>query len=207
MFMLSKYLEGQKNIRYTFWRLVGLALSLVQQKTLTLQTTVQYEEKLGDHYYLTQLLPKPFTLNLYTAATLSQYLSETFYCNCIPNTTSVLPLHVQQFKAVFSKNNFNTLSDHHKQNHTIELIPGAEPQLLKLSSLSSTEQSKLNKFIVENIYTRCIWPSKSPIAAPVFFIKKKDGFHHLVQDYRNINVLIIKNRYLLSLISELNTKF
>ena len=70
---------------------------------------MQYEEKLGDHYYLTQLLPKPSTLNLYTAATLSQYLSETFYYNCTPNTTSVLPLHVQQFKAIFAKNNFKSI--------------------------------------------------------------------------------------------------
>jgi len=40
----------------------------------------------------------------------------------------------------------------------------------------------------------------------VFFIKKKDESLHLVQDYRNFNMLIIKNKYLLPLISELVAK-
>jgi len=44
---------------------------------------------------------------------------------------------------------------------------------------------------------------KSPIAAPVFFIKKKDGSLHLVQDYHALNAVTVKNRYSLSLISEL----
>jgi len=44
---------------------------------------------------------------------------------------------------------------------------------------------------------------KSSIAAPVFFIKKKDGSLHLVQDYRALNAVTVKNRYPLPLISEL----
>jgi len=40
----------------------------------------------------------------------------------------------------------------------------------------------------------------------VFFIKKKDSLLRLVQDYINFNVITIKNKYLLSLISELVTK-
>jgi Reverse transcriptase (RNA-dependent DNA polymerase) len=42
-----------------------------------------------------------------------------------------------------------------------------------------------------------------PIALPVFFIKKKDGSLCLVQDYRALNSITIKNRYPLPLISEL----
>jgi len=45
--------------------------------------------------------------------------------------------------------------------------------------------------------------SKSPIAAPVFFIKKKDGLLWLVQDYRALNSMTVKNKYPLPLISEL----
>ena len=48
-----------------------------------------------------------------------------------------------------------------------------------------------------------IQPSKSPIAAPVFFIKKKDGSLWLVQDYCVLNTMTVKNRYSLPLISEL----
>jgi len=41
------------------------------------------------------------------------------------------------------------------------------------------------------------------MAAPVFFIKKKDGSLRLVQDYRALNSMTVKNKYLLPLISEL----
>ena len=41
------------------------------------------------------------------------------------------------------------------------------------------------------------------MAAPVFFIKKKDGSLQLVQDYRVLNFMTVKNKYPLLLISEL----
>jgi hypothetical protein len=41
------------------------------------------------------------------------------------------------------------------------------------------------------------------MAAPVFFIKKKDGSLWLVQDYQTLNSKTIKNIYLLLLISDL----
>ena len=41
------------------------------------------------------------------------------------------------------------------------------------------------------------------MAAPVFFIKKKDGSLRLVQDYRVLNSMTVKNKYSLSLISKL----
>jgi len=40
----------------------------------------------------------------------------------------------------------------------------------------------------------------------VFFIKKKDSLLRLVQDYKTLNTMTIKNKYLLSLISKLVTK-
>ena len=41
------------------------------------------------------------------------------------------------------------------------------------------------------------------MAALVFFIKKKNGSLRLVQDYRALNSMMVKNKYSLSLISEL----
>jgi len=41
------------------------------------------------------------------------------------------------------------------------------------------------------------------MAAPVFFIKKKDGSLRLVQDYCALNSMTVKNKYSLSLISKL----
>ena len=65
------------------------------------------------------------------------------------------------------------------------------------------EQAELDAFLEVNLRTGQIRPSKSPIVAPVFFIKKKDGSLKLVQDYRTLNAVTVKNRYPLPLISKL----
>jgi len=44
------------------------------------------------------------------------------------------------------------------------------------------------------------------MATPVFFVKKKDGKLHLVQDYCALNAMTVKNKYLLPLILELIAK-
>jgi len=104
---------------------------------------------------------------------------------------------------VFAKEDFDILPEHRKWDHAIELIPGAEPKSSKVYPLFLLEQAELDAFLEENLHTGRIRPSKSPIAAPVFFIKKKDSSLQLVQDYHALNAVTVKNRYLLSLISEL----
>nr|GEW14381.1 reverse transcriptase domain-containing protein [Tanacetum cinerariifolium] len=52
---------------------------------------------------------------------------------------------------------------------------------------------------VVRIYT----PSSSPWGAPVLFVKKKDGSFRMCIDYRELNKLTVKNRYLLSRIDDL----
>ena len=49
-------------------------------------------------------------------------------------------------------------------------------------------------------------PFKVTMAIPVFFIKKKDGSLHLVQDYRKLNTMTVKNAYPLPLIPDILTK-
>src|SRR6266581_5263249 len=44
------------------------------------------------------------------------------------------------------------------------------------------------------------------MATPVFFVKKKDGKLRLVQDYRALNAMTVKNKYPLPLIPELIAK-
>jgi hypothetical protein len=65
------------------------------------------------------------------------------------------------------------------------------------------EQEQLDKFLKETLTSGQICPSKSPMAAPFFFVKKKDGLLCLVQDYQALNVMTVKNKYPLPLISDL----
>jgi len=54
----------------------------------------------------------------------------------------------------------------------------------KVYPLSIKEQKELDCFLDEHLKTGDIRPSKSPYAAPFFFVKKKDSSLRSVQDYR-----------------------
>ena len=49
--------------------------------------------------------------------------------------------------------------------------------------MSVNKQEELDKFLDENLSSGRIRHSKSPMASPVFFVKKKDGALRFVQDY------------------------
>jgi len=109
-------------------------------------------------------------------ATTSQHLAEEARHSAEAQTTATpLPVYVMEFQSVFAKEDFDILPEHCKWDHAIELTPGAEPKSSKVYSLSLLEQAELDAFLEENLHTGQIRPLKSPMAAPVFFIKKKDG--------------------------------
>ena len=112
----------------------------------------------------------------------------------------------QEFKDVFSKESFDQLPPHKPWDHAIELITGAQPFSTKVYPMSPNEQRELEAFLEENLKSHCIHPSKSPMASPVFFVKKKDGGIHFVQDYWKLNNITIKNTYSLPLVPNIMNK-
>ena len=101
---------------------------------------------------------------------------------------------------------FDTLPPRKPWDHAIELEPGSKPTNCKVYLLSPKEQVELDAFLEENLCTGRICLSKSPMASPVFFIKKKDDLLQLVQDYQALNSIMVKNHYPIPLISELMTQ-
>jgi hypothetical protein len=119
---------------------------------------------------------------------------------------SEIPEYLQDFEDVFAKESFYALPVWKVWDHAIELEPGSKPTNCKVYPLSPKEQLELDMFLKESLCTGRICPSKSPMASPVFFIKKKDGCLWLVQDYQALNAVMVKNRYPIPLISELITQ-
>src|SRR6266436_2067237 len=109
------------------------------------------------------------------------------------------------FRDVFSKEAFDKLPPWKAWDHTIDLTPGTELPHSWTFPLSPAEQKELDDFLQENLANGCIHPSKSPMGAPVFFVKKKDGSLHLVQDYQKLNEIMVKNSYPLPLVSDVLT--
>jgi len=137
-------------------------------------------------------------------STPSQRLAEAAKEDGPPKTfEELVPEEFRDFEDVFSKDAFDKLPDRKPWDHHIDFIPGSTlPRPAKLFPLSPAEQKELDAFLTENLASGRIRPSKSPVAAPVFFVKKKDGGFRLVQDYRKLNDITIKNAYPLPLISD-----
>jgi len=162
----------------------------------------EYEQ--GDQLFMTRILPEPTAEELRATSMTSQKLAEGARRSTEAQRESfILPDCIRGFKSVFTKEDFNILPEHRQWDHAIKLILGLEPKSSKVYPLSPVEQKELDAFLEENLCTRQICPSKSPMAAPVFFIKKKDGSLRLVQDYHALNSMMVKNKYPLPLISEL----
>lgn len=93
---------------------------------------------------------------------------------------------------------------HKPWDHTIELKEGTSEAIhAHVFLMSQPENEKLRHFLDDALTKEYIVLSKSPIVSPVFFIKKKDGKLCFVQDYRKLNAVTIKNRYLLPLASDI----
>ncbi|GJU10611.1 putative reverse transcriptase domain-containing protein, partial [Tanacetum coccineum] len=85
----------------------------------------------------------------------------------------------------------------------IELIPGAVPIAKSPYRLALSELEELSGQLKKLQDKGFIRPSSSPWGAPILLVKKNDGSFRMCIDYRELNKLIVKNRYPLSRIDDL----
>jgi len=138
--------------------------------------TCEIEYKQEDRPFVTRILLEFTMEDICTTSTTFQKLAERARCALeTQRTPFALPDCVREFKSVFAKKDFDILPEHRQWDHAIGLILGLEPKSLKVYPLFLVEQKELDSFLEENLCTGQICPSKSPMAAPVFFIKKKDS--------------------------------
>ncbi|GJV60930.1 putative reverse transcriptase domain-containing protein [Tanacetum coccineum] len=85
----------------------------------------------------------------------------------------------------------------------IELIRGAMPVAKSPYLLAPFELEELSGQLRELHDKGFIRPSSLPWGAPILFVKKKDGSFRMLIDYKKLNKLTIKNRYLLPRIDDM----
>ncbi len=119
-------------------------------------------------------------------------------------TKTTIPSEYQKYAKVFSEEESKRYPPKRVWDHTIELKEGSPDAIdCKVYPLNQTEDMAIQEFIKNELEKGYICISKSPYMSPFFFIWKKDGKLRLVQDYRKINTLTVRNQYLLPLISDL----
>ena len=76
----------------------------------------------------------------------------------------------------------------------------------KAYAMTLKEENTLNQWLDEQLKVGLIVELKSRYVAPCFYIPKKDSSLWLVQDYRKLNQVTIKNKMPLPLIREVIDK-
>jgi hypothetical protein len=86
---------------------------------------------------------------------------------------------------------------------TIDLLPETTPTPKQPYSMSKEELKELKKQLTELQEARYIRSNSSPCGAPVLFVQKKEGSQGMCVDYRSLNDVTMKNKYLLPRIEDL----
>jgi hypothetical protein len=109
---------------------------------------------------------------------------------------------VRDFPDVFPEE-FPWMPPDREVEFVIDLLPGTAPISKRSYRMSIEELKELKKQLIELQEAGYIRPSSSPWGAPVLFVQKKDGSQRMCVDYRSLNDVTVKNKYLLPCIEDL----
>ena len=131
---------------------------------------------------------------------------EAYLAHVIEKSSSEVTLDnvsvVYEFLDVFPKD-LSSLPLDRELEFGIELLLGSAPISIPLYKITLAELKELKTQLQDLVDKGFIRSSVSPWGALVLLIKKKDGIMRLCIDYRQINKIIIKNKYPLPRIDNL----
>ncbi|MCO5571737.1 hypothetical protein L7F22_025485 [Adiantum nelumboides] len=114
---------------------------------------------------------------------------------------------LNQFQDVFIDDNPGELPPKRgDDDHMIELIPGSSPPNKPPYRVSQAQQEEIMRQVNELVEKGMVRPSSSPFCSPVLLVQKKDGTYRMCVDYRALNRITIKNRFLVPRVEDLFDK-
>ena len=135
---------------------------------------------------------------------MDEELDDTFEDEDTKNWKSHVPDWLHDYGNVFSKRKSERMPERKTYDHPIDFVEGKPlPKPGKLYPLSPHQKNSLDDWIDEELRKGYIRPSKSPVAASFFFVKKQDGSLRPCMDYRSLNEVTVKNRYPIPRIADL----
>ncbi|MCO5570753.1 hypothetical protein L7F22_024481 [Adiantum nelumboides] len=91
-------------------------------------------------------------------------------------------------------------------DHMIELIPRSSPPNKPPYRVSQAQQEEIMRQVNELVEKGMVMPSSSPFCSPVLLVQKKDNTYRMCVDYRALNRITIKNRFLVRRVEDLFDK-
>jgi hypothetical protein len=109
---------------------------------------------------------------------------------------------IKNYNDVFNSKNAFILLDHKEKNHNIDLLLSKELLYESLYFFFKKELSILQKYLSKNLTLDKIREFISLVDASMLFVLKNNNNLRLCVNYRNLNVITIKNKCFLSLIKK-----
>jgi len=122
-------------------------------------------------------------------------------------TPEDLPEYIRSFTHLFNKKKFEKLPERHEWDHEINLTNKAPKELnAKAYAMTLKKEEALNQWLDKQLKAGLIVESKLRYMVSCFYIPKKDSSLQLVQGYRKLNQVTIKDKTPLPLIGEVIDK-
>nr|XP_009789507.1 PREDICTED: uncharacterized protein LOC104237120 [Nicotiana sylvestris] len=115
------------------------------------------------------------------------------------NTPVELKEILNSFEDVFQK----PLPPERSQDHAIHLQPGISPVNVKPYHYPYFQKHVMQQLVTEMLKECIIRPSNSPFFSPMLLVRKKDGTWRFCVDYRALNALTVRDRFLIPMINEI----
>ncbi|CAN0904661.1 Retrovirus-related Pol polyprotein from transposon 17.6 [Linum grandiflorum] len=97
----------------------------------------------------------------------------------------------------------SSLPPNRREDHRIPLDPGSQPVNSRPYRYPHYLKEEISKLVQEMLHTGIVRHSQSPYSSPVLMVKKHDGSWRMCVDYRSLNQITIKDKFLIPVIDEL----
>ena len=109
---------------------------------------------------------------------------------------------LKSYENCFDFKNAKTLLEHENKDHVINLILDAKPPYKSFYILFEIEFNISKNYSLKNLILNRIREFTNRASASMLFVLKKNHNFRFCVDYKKLNALIIKNKYLFLLIDE-----
>jgi hypothetical protein len=107
---------------------------------------------------------------------------------------------IKQFESVFESP--KVLPPSRSCNHTIPLLLGAQPVFIWPYRYAPTVKVEIERQVSEMLNSGIIRHNTSSFSSPVLLVHKKDESWRFCVDFRHLNALMVKRKYLIPIIDE-----
>jgi len=129
-------------------------------------------------------------------------LQELSHEEILKEVKAKLSLKYHDYLDMFDRAMTDQLSSHHLYDHKIELIDKKTSSRSRLYHMSDYKLQKMKNYLIKHLNKSFISSSSISYTSLILFIEKKDNSLRFCVDYRKLNALIKRDRYLLLLIDE-----